>query len=91
MTVERDLVRTLEYTSTGQGGQYVPKDEREQRVYDFTTTAIYVGAAPQGTATSAASWTIKKVALDASGNPTSTTWSTYGAAVWNNRTTETYT
>lgn len=90
MTEPRDLVRILEYEDVG-GGQYSPKDERTKRAYDFTTTAIYVGAAPRGTVTSAASWTIKKVALDAGGNPTTTTWTDYGTAVWDDRLTETYT
>ncbi len=61
-------------------------------LYDTTTSslAIYVGTAPLGTATSAAAWLIKKVILDAMGNPTSTLWTDY-TAIWDNRTTETYT
>jgi hypothetical protein len=85
-----DLVRTLEFRDLG-GGQYGPVDEREQRAYDFTSSAIYVGAAPAGAATSAATWTIKKIGLDASGNPISTLHTDLFAAVWDDRATETYT
>jgi hypothetical protein len=90
LTEARDLVRVLGYEDIG-GGQYAPKDEREQRAYDFTATAIYVGAAPRGAATSASSWTIKKIGLDTAGNPTYTKWTDYGSVAWDNRTTETYT
>lgn len=54
---------------------------------DTTTTSVtYVGEAALGTATSAASWRIKKI--DESGSPTSITWSgTSFTAIWNNRAT----
>lgn len=58
--------------------------------YDIGATVIYVGYAPRGTATSAAAWTIKKTALDVTGNPTSTLWTSV-TAIWDNRATETYT
>ena len=41
-------------------------------------------------ATSAASWTIKKIGLDAGGNPTYSQSTNIRSAVWNNRATETY-
>lgn len=54
---------------------------------DTTTTNVtYVGEAALGTATSSASWRIKKI--DESTSPTSITWSGTGfTAVWNNRAT----
>lgn len=90
MSRQGDLVRTLVFRDIG-GGQYGPVDEREQRAYDFTASAIYVGAAPAGAATSQASWTIKKIGLDSGGNPTSTKWTEAYVATWDDRTTEVYT
>ena len=84
-----DLVRVTSYKQVG-GGQFDLDDGRDQRRYDFTASAIYVGAAPAGAATSAASWTIKKIGLDAGGNPTYTQSTGIQTAVWNNRATETY-
>jgi hypothetical protein len=60
------------------------------QAYDIQSTVMYVGTAIQGTLNSDAKWLIKKVALDGGGNPTSTKWSST-TAVWNNRTSETYT
>jgi len=58
--------------------------------YDLSSPTVnYIGTAPSGTATSAASWTIKKITFDGSGNPIETTW-TGGNAVWNNRSSEVY-
>ena len=64
---ERDLLKVLPVQYVG-GGQFDLDTGRDQRRYDFTASAIYVGAAPAGAATSAASWTIKKIGLDAGGN-----------------------
>jgi hypothetical protein len=58
--------------------------------FDIGTTAIYVGYAAIGAADADRAWTIKKVTLS-SGNPTGVTWTAETAAVWNDRTTETYT
>lgn len=59
--------------------------------YDLSSATVnYIGTAPAGTATSAAAWTIKKILFDILGNPTETLWSS-NTAVWNNRTSETYT
>lgn len=85
-----DLERVAVFRPVG-GGQFDPVDEREQRAYDFTASAIYVGTAPLGAVTSQASWTIKKISLDAAGNPTGTKWSDAYAATWDDRTTEVYT
>lgn len=62
---------------------------QQQTKYDVGDTTIYIGTSASGTATSDAAWTIKKVILDANGNPTSTLWSSY-IAIWDNRTSETY-
>lgn len=86
---ERDLLKVLPVQYVG-GGQFDLDTGRDQRRYDFTASAIYVGAAPAGAATSAASWTIKKIGLDAGGNPTYSQSTNIRSAVWNNRATETY-
>lgn len=59
-----------------------------KEVYDIGETVIYIGTAPLGTATSAASWLIKKITLS-SGIPTITQWSS-NTAIWNNRVSESY-
>lgn len=59
--------------------------------FDIGGTVIYVGYAAKGAATNASAWTIKKVALDASGNPTSVKWTAENASAWDNRTSESYT
>lgn len=61
-----------------------------KQVFDIQSTVIYVGSAPLGTATSAASWKIKKTTLDVSGNPTSTLWSADNV-IWDNRASISYT
>jgi len=86
---EQDLVRVMEVRPAA-GGTFEHDDGRQKRQYDIGTSTIYVGYALKGTATSAASWTIKKIALT-SGNPTSTTWTAEQAAIWDNRTIEAYT
>jgi len=69
---------------------YTPKF---QNAYDIQSTVIYVGTSGTGVATSEASWKIKKVVLDASGNPTSTKFAGDGlfTQVWDNRTSLSYT
>lgn len=67
------------------------KDTEEVR-YDiptsFTSTAIYVGLAPAGTATSAASWAIVRTLFDANGNPSrdqiklNVIWDNRAALAW---------
>lgn len=87
---ERDLVRVVHVRPVA-GGHFELDDGREQRAYDFTASAIYVGTAPLGAATSQASWTIKRIGLDAGGNPTDTKWTDENSATWDDRTTEVYT
>jgi hypothetical protein len=65
-------------------------DLRVKQLYDITSTFIYVGRAPLGTASNAAAWLIKRVALDVGGNPTESVW-TGTTAVWDNRVAEAYT
>lgn len=65
-------------------------DGRLQRAFEFGTTTIYMGYADIGVAQSATGWTIKKLTLDGSGNPTSEKWTAVGTATWNNRASETY-
>ncbi len=62
----------------------------EKTLYDIDDPSIfYIGTAPQGTASSDAAWLIKRILFDGSGNPLSTTW-TGATAVWDNRSTESY-
>lgn len=61
-----------------------------QRRYDIQAAVIYVGHARFGAATSAPVWTIKRVTLDVSGNPTAEQWTMVGLAVWDDRATESY-
>lgn len=60
-----------------------------QKRYDVQSNAIYVGYAIRGAASGAAAWKIKKTDLDVNGNPTHTRWTSL-TAVWDNRTSETY-
>lgn len=55
-----------------------------QSAYDIGTAAIYSGQAARGVAQSAASWVIKKTALDASGNPVTIQWAGPGVT-WSDR------
>jgi hypothetical protein len=57
-------------------------------LYDIGDPIIYIGTAIMGTAPTASAWLIKKVTLSG-GNPISTQWSST-TAIWNNRSTETY-
>lgn len=66
-------------------------DVRYQKRYDIQSDVIYTGFAPNALATNATGWTIKRVQLDVSGNPTAEQWTGDGSAVWDNRATETYT
>ncbi len=68
---------------------YTPKF---QNAFDIQPTVIYVGISGIGVSTSEASWKIKKVILDSSGNPTSTKFAGDGgfSQIWNNRTSLTY-
>jgi hypothetical protein len=61
----------------------------QKTLYDIGDTDIYIGSAAQGTASSAAAWIIKKITLDLNGNPVSTLYSS-DTAIWDNRTTESY-
>ena len=56
---------------------------------DFDSSNLYTGLAVKGTATSSASWTIRKTTFNSDGAVTATGTKTNG--VWNNRLTETYT
>ena len=58
---------------------------------DITPSVIYVGYATHGAATGVAAWTIKRIRLDASGNPTDIMYTAENAAVWTNRAAESYT
>lgn len=53
-------------------------------------TTIYTGYAPNGTADSAASWTIQRIVFTGT-TAIDETWTAVGSAVWANRATETYT
>ena len=57
---------------------------------DIQATVIYVGTAPLSTATSAASWRIKRVLITGGGAGYETEW-TGTTAIWDNRATESYT
>ena len=57
--------------------------------YDIQTTVMYIGSAKPGTATSSTGWTIKKFTLSG-GNVTGQQRTKVDAAVWDDRTTESY-
>lgn len=88
--LEKDAQRILQLRPAGDG-IFESDDGRMQARYDIGTSAIYVGTALKGVAAATAEWTIKKITLDASGNPTNVQWSDERAAVWDDRATETYT
>lgn len=85
-----DLVRTLRFRK-GDGDKYEVDDGREKRAYDFQTSVIYVGYTGLGVDESGSGWTIKRISLDGSGNPTTTEWTGFRSATWDNRAMETYT
>lgn len=62
----------------------------QQKLYEFNDTIIYVGYSEFGVSSSQDLWTIKRINLDANGNPTLETWTATGTAIWDNRTSETY-
>jgi YD repeat-containing protein len=63
---------------------------RDQKLsYDTSGNLQYLAEAPQGTATSAAAWTVAYLQYDASGNLTTKT--TAYNAVWDNRASLSYT
>ncbi len=64
-------------------------DNTQKKLYDIGASVIYIGTAPQGSASSAPVWLIKKTTLDVDGNPESTLWSS-STAIWDNRGSETY-
>lgn len=58
---------------------------------EVLTSTIYVGYANRATAAgTAGSWVIKRITLDASGNPTAIEWTDGPSASWTNRASETY-
>jgi hypothetical protein len=65
-------------------------DGRQQKAYEFGTTIIYIGYAEFGLAQSGSGWTIKKLDLDTSGNPTNEKWTGVEVATWVSRSGETY-
>lgn len=87
---EQDVVRTIGVRPID-NGEFEGNDQRLKATFDLQDTVIYIGYAPKGTATSAASWTIRKVELDGDGLPTSATWTAERVAVWDNRASEAYT
>lgn len=61
--------------------------------YVSGTNPIYVGLAPNGSATSTAVWQIHKIAYDGNNNPTSVLWANGNDLfdqVWDNRSSLTY-
>ena len=85
---ERDSHRTIRLRAVNSGWE--PDDGRAVKRFDIGASTIYVGEAASGSTTSAAVWTIKKIVLDGSGNPTSITMTAIRSGVWDNRMTETY-
>lgn len=70
-------------------GQYENTISPQTIRYDIQTNAIYVGTAKAGSLTSDTVWTIQRTILS-SGSPTYRQSTASSAAVWDNRTTETY-
>lgn len=71
------------------GALYAPEDQITTLFDLSSTTALYIGYGPQGSDPAQPQWTIRKITLT-SGSPTASNWTAKGAAVWANRTTETY-
>ena len=74
-----------------------PADQQEtiepylQQRYDLSSSTVnYIGYAARGTASGDALWKIKRLDFDVNGNLTQVRWSNT-TAVWDNRTSETYT
>ena len=87
----RDIDKTIVLRPGDNGGHFEIDDGRLKNVYDFTSSAIYVGSAPLGALTSAAAWTIKRITLNGAGNPIDTQWTGIRSGIWDNRLTESYT
>lgn len=85
---ETSLSTVLQTIPTANG--YSPQDQVDT-LYDLTSDAnnYYIGYGTQGADPTKAVWTIRRIALT-SGSPTQSQWTAKGAAVWNNRATETY-
>jgi len=66
-----------------------PGVNTDKILYDIQELIIYVGTAPQGSASNNSVWRIKKTTLDIDGNPISQTTSS-STAIWDNRASETY-
>ena len=65
-------------------------ESETQQAIETLALVIYQGYAALGVAAATAGWTIKRVTLDGSGNPTAIQWSAVNQ-IWNNRaTTVTY-
>jgi len=71
------------------GGNLVQEGTEQSERYDYSSsTAIYVGHAPQGSSAASAVWTITKYDLSDSSAASGLIAT---AAVWNNRASGTYT
>lgn len=84
--IEADpATKRLKVNATITGSITTATDILKKLIDDTTTTNVtYIGEAALGTATSAASWRIKKI--DESGSPVSITWSS-ATSIYDNRAT----
>jgi hypothetical protein len=84
-------VRGTQGATTGSGGVSAPAVRIKR--FDIQSSVIYLGEAPPGTASSSPAWRIRRIALDAQGNPTSSLLAGSGSAtnVWDARASLSYT
>lgn len=80
--------------STGQGFKFIDNVQYVTEIdYNSGTNPIYIGIANPGTATSAASWQIRKLTYDANNNVTAIQWaggSADFATAWDSRASASY-
>lgn len=91
MTSTRDewsINPTVQHIPAGNG--YTALDG-STTLYDLSSDPnnLYIGYGTQGADPSGPGWTIRRIALTG-GSPSNSQWTAKGAAVWNNRASESY-
>lgn len=88
--IRDETVATTSLTGLPVANGYAPVDNVDTQLdLGSDPSNLYIGYGVQGSATSSPVWTIKRIGLTG-GNPAKIQWTAKGAAVWDNRATETY-